>query len=69
MFGSIRWFLLKCLYIYARTSKLVYFEEHREAENAIKREKRLKFWKRRWKLELIEKHNPGWKDLYEKIAV
>ncbi len=49
--------------------KLVYFEQHQDAENAIKREKRLKFWKRKWKLDLIEKHNPDWKDLYEGITL
>ncbi|MFH0771848.1 MAG: GIY-YIG nuclease family protein [Candidatus Omnitrophota bacterium] len=47
--------------------KLVYFEEFSDPENAIKREKRLKNWKRKWKLDLIEKNNPGWKDLYEEI--
>ena len=48
--------------------KLVYFEQYQEAENAIKREKRLKFWKRKWKIDLIEKRNPEWEDLYEEIV-
>ena len=48
--------------------KLVYFERYFDPENAIKREKRLKFWKRKWKLELIEKFNPSWKDLYDSIC-
>jgi putative endonuclease len=34
-------------------------------EEAILREKRLKKWPRAWKLELIERHNPQWRDLYE----
>ena len=47
--------------------KLVYFEESSSVESAIIREKRLKAWKRDWKIELIEKHNPDWKDLYAEI--
>lgn len=46
---------------------LVYYEQHGSAESAIRREKRLKEWKRKWKLELIEKHNPSWEDLYYEI--
>ena|SRR3972149_4097493 len=46
---------------------LVYYEQHGDAESAIHREKRLKEWKRQWKLELIEKFNPSWEDLYENI--
>jgi len=48
--------------------KLVYFEQHEDITEAIRREKRLKFWQRQWKLDLIEKHNPNWKDLYDDIA-
>jgi putative endonuclease len=44
--------------------KLVYFEQCSDIECAIKREKRLKRYNRKWKLELIEKENPEWKDLY-----
>jgi putative endonuclease len=47
--------------------KLVYYEQYGDPENAIKREKRLKKYNREWKLNLIEKINPGWKDLYEEI--
>jgi putative endonuclease len=36
-------------------------------ESAIEREKRLKEWKRSWKLELIENSNPNWLDLYDTI--
>ncbi|MEK6691687.1 MAG: GIY-YIG nuclease family protein [Nitrospirota bacterium] len=44
---------------------LVWYEMHKTAETAIIREKQIKKWKRRWKLELIENHNPEWNDLYE----
>ena len=43
---------------------LVWFEQHADMLTAIAREKTLKEWKRAWKLELIEKMNPEWKDLY-----
>lgn len=44
--------------------KLVYYEFHDTPEAMIHREKRLKEWQRNWKIELIEKHNPEWEDLY-----
>jgi putative endonuclease len=47
---------------------LVHFEEFGDIGIAIQRETRLKKWKRRWKIELIEARNPGWNDLYEHIA-
>jgi putative endonuclease len=47
-----------------RIHDLVYFEEHGSAESAITREKQLKKWRRAWKIELIEKSNPEWLDLY-----
>lgn len=43
---------------------LVYYETTDDINSAITREKQLKKWKRTWKIELIEKDNPGWKDLY-----
>jgi putative endonuclease len=46
---------------------LVWFETHENMESAILREKMLKEWKRTWKLELIERSNPGWNDLYNTI--
>lgn len=49
-------------------NKLVYFENHDDAENAIKREKNIKDWKRAWKNELIGKENPDWRDLYDDIT-
>jgi len=47
--------------------KLVYYEAHEDILSAIHREKRLKEWQRKWKLELIKKFNPEWIDLYGKI--
>ena len=45
--------------------KLVYTESCSNIEDAIRREKQLKRWKRAWKEELINKVNPEWKDLYQ----
>jgi len=47
---------------------LVWYEPHESMESAIGREKAIKAWQRRWKLELIEKANPEWRDLYEELA-
>ena len=49
------------------TDKLVYFELFEDMESAITREKQLKDWRRSWKIALIEKENPEWKDLYEEL--
>lgn len=46
---------------------LVWYELHETMESAISREKAIKEWKRKWKLELIEKTNAAWQDLYETI--
>jgi len=43
--------------------KLIYFEEFENDQEAMIREKRLKKWKREWKVKLIETMNPGWMDL------
>ena len=48
-------------------TKLVWYESYNDVNEAIRREKQLKKWERRWKLELIEKINPNWKDLYEEL--
>jgi putative endonuclease len=45
--------------------RLVWYEEYPDISDAITREKRLKRWRREWKLRLIEEHNPQWLDLYE----
>ena len=44
---------------------LVYYEKYDFIYHAIEREKQIKEWRRKWKLELIEKMNPEWKDLSE----
>ncbi len=46
---------------------LVWFEPHDDITAAIQRETSLKRWKRAWKIALIEKDNPGWRDLWEDI--
>jgi putative endonuclease len=43
--------------------KLVYYENYQYIEDALNREKKLKKWNRDWKIKLIEKNNPTWKDL------
>jgi putative endonuclease len=48
--------------------RLVYFEQHQSIREAIQREKNIKHWSRQWKLELIEKNNPEWRDLYAEIT-
>jgi putative endonuclease len=48
-------------------SRLVYFEAHGDMHAAITRERQIKEWKRRWKVELVEAMNPEWRDLWETI--
>jgi putative endonuclease len=50
-----------------RVHMLVWFEQHATMESAILREKSIKEWKRAWKIELIEKANPYWRDLYSEL--
>ena len=50
-------------------NQLVYFEEYASILEARDREYRLKRWKRDWKLELIEKLNPDWRDLSSEISI
>jgi putative endonuclease len=47
--------------------RLVYFEKANDYREACSRERQLKWWKRKWKLALIEQMNPEWKDLMEEI--
>lgn len=47
--------------------RLVYFESTNDVKAAIVREKQMKKWNRKWKIALIEKENPMWDDLYEKL--
>ena len=49
--------------------RLVYVEPHETAEAAITREKQIKKWRRAWKLDLIERDNPQWRDLTEEGLV
>jgi len=47
---------------------LVWYEVHTEITEAIRREKQIKKWERRWKVEMIQKSNPRWRDLYADIT-
>ena len=47
---------------------LVHFEQYTDVKEAILREKRIKKWNRQWKIHLIEKDNPNWEDLYQKLT-
>ena len=51
-----------------RVHVLVYAEFHETMPNAILREKQMKKWRRAWKLELIERGNPDWHDLYGEMV-
>jgi len=46
---------------------LVWFEHSTDVHEAIAREKRIKRWRRKWKLALIEEMNPEWNDLYDEL--
>ncbi len=47
--------------------RLVWYEAHDTRESAFTRERRMKEWRRTWKLMLIEAENPTWSDLYETL--
>ena len=47
--------------------RLVWYEVFETREGAFRRERRMKKWNRAWKIELIERFNPGWRDLYETL--
>jgi len=51
-----------------KVHRLVHYELHENMTVTIQREKQIKKWRRQWKLELIEKSNPDWKDLYDEIV-
>jgi putative endonuclease len=51
-----------------RIKLLVWFEAHQEINEAILREKRIKRWRRNWKLQLIEVQNPQWLDLWPSLT-
>ncbi len=46
---------------------LVYYQIHEDIVQAINYEKKIKSWKRDWKIQLIEKENPNWLDLYADV--
>ncbi len=46
---------------------LVWYEQHDTRDAAFRRERQIKEWKRQWKLELIERFNPAWCDLYDTL--
>jgi putative endonuclease len=48
--------------------RLMWFEHHEDWESAIRREKQIKEWQRNWKIELIERENPHWLDLYRDLS-
>jgi len=48
--------------------QLVWYEVHETRESAFQRERQIKKWNRAWKLELIEKENPSWRDLAEELG-
>ena len=50
-------------------NKLVWFQRYTEMHPAIRHEKRIKRWKRQWKIDLIEESNPDWKDLSMDVLV
>lgn len=50
-----------------KTYKLVFFEMHSDMDSAFLREKRLKKWNRKWKMDLISLENPNWIDLYDSL--
>jgi putative endonuclease len=47
--------------------RLVWYEQFETRESAFRRERRMKKWNRAWKLALIERFNPGWRDLYDSL--
>lgn len=48
--------------------RLVYYEAHPEAEFAARRERAMKRWRRDWKIELVERTNPTWADLFDQVV-
>ena len=49
--------------------RLVYYEVFESRETAFRRERAMKTWRRVWKLELIERFNAGWRDLYDTLPL
>ena len=68
MLGNIVRTLSMDLYAIYGAHSLVFVEFYETMADAILREKRIKKWRRAWKLELIERHNPQWRDLYDELT-
>jgi len=51
-----------------RVKRLVWYDTTADVEAAILQEKRMKRWRRQWKIELVEKANPDWRDLYDNLV-
>jgi putative endonuclease len=51
-----------------KVHRLLYYEQFNDIVAAILREKQLKKWNRAWKVQLIERTNPNWDDLYPRIS-
>ena len=49
--------------------KLLYYEQYTDVRDALLREKKLKKWRRAWKVDLINKYNPSWRDLREELGI
>ena len=52
-----------------RVKKLLYYEEYTDVRQALEREKKLKKWHHSWKVDLINKFNPTWRDLREDLGI
>ena len=61
--GGVVWLIRK----HYGVDRLVYFERRDDAEVAARRERNMKRWRRDWKIELIEKNNPTWRDLFSDV--
>ena len=51
-----------------KVNRLVWYEVHDDIKNAIRREKQIKEWRRLWKIQMIEKVNPEWRDLFNEVV-
>lgn len=49
--------------------QLIWFEVHGTRESAFRRERQIKKWKRRWKVQMIEERNPDWRELYDEVRL
>ena len=50
-----------------KVNQLVFYQIHSNAKSAIAQEKQIKQWKRSWKIHLIQRQNPKWEDLFDKV--